>query len=229
MIELRNATKTYISGGVSINAVDGVSLKVRDGEFVAIVGHSGSGKTTLVSLMGGLTKPTSGQVLVGGTDIWTLDNRNLARLRSEKIGFCFQFASLIPTLTCRDNVLLPSSFAGGMTDSEKRALELLEMVGIAEKANAYPAELSGGQQRRVAIARALFNKPGIILADEPTGDLDEETESDIMGRFQEINAGGVTLVMVTHSSNLASRAGRILTMANGSVSEGSTGLGANTV
>lgn len=220
MIELEKATKTYISGGEKVNAVDDVSLKVSDGEYVAVVGHSGSGKTTLVSIMGGLTKPTSGGVKVGGRDIWNLNNRDLAHLRSTEIGFCFQFPSLVSTLTCLDNVRLPASFAGNVEGSPEHALELLRMVEVPEKAKAYPSELSGGQQRRVAIARALVNKPRIILADEPTGDLDEETEEDIMDLFDNINSGGVTIVMVTHSHKLAARASRILTMENGSISEG---------
>ncbi|MFA5810440.1 MAG: ABC transporter ATP-binding protein, partial [Thermoleophilia bacterium] len=221
MIELKNVTKTYRSGGVDINAVDKVSLKVSDGEFIAVVGHSGSGKTTMVSLMGGLTRPTAGNVLVGGTDIWTLGNKQLALLRSEKIGFCFQFSSLIPTLTCLDNVRLPASFAGGQKGGVDHALSLLETVGVHDKAKAYPSELSGGQQRRVAIARALINEPGIILADEPTGDLDEYTEADIMDLFAQVNARGVTIVMVTHSRNLAARAVRTLVMENGTLSESS--------
>lgn len=220
MIELTNATKTYESGGGLVKAVDDVTLTVRDGEFVAVVGHSGSGKTTLVSLMGGLTKPTSGNIFIGGTDIWTLDNFNLSRLRSEKIGFCFQFSSLIPTLNSIDNVRLPASFAGGERGGLERAMSLLETVDVADKAKAYPAELSGGQQRRVAIARSLVNEPRIMLADEPTGDLDEQTEADIMKLFQGLNQQGVTIVMVTHSHNLAARAGRILTMTTGVVTEG---------
>lgn len=220
MIELTNATKTYDSGGGRVKAVDDVTLTVRDGEFVAVVGHSGSGKTTLVSLMGGLTKPTSGNIFIGGTDIWTLDNFNLARLRSEKIGFCFQFSSLIPTLNSIDNVRLPASFAGGERGGMERAMSLLETVGVTDKAKAYPAELSGGQQRRVAIARSLVNEPRIMLADEPTGDLDEQTEADIMKLFQGLNQQGVTIVMVTHSQKLAAQAGRILTMTAGVVAEG---------
>ncbi len=223
MIELRDTTKVYVSGGEKVHAVDGVTLKVDDGEFVAVVGHSGSGKTTLVSIMGGLTRPSAGSVHVGGTDIWGLDNRGLARLRSEQIGFCFQFPSLISTLTCIDNVRLPASFARGETGSTEHALELLKTVEVSEKANAYPSELSGGQQRRVAIARALVNEPSIILADEPTGDLDEDTEEDIMELFTRVNGEGVTIVMVTHSHKLASRAARILTMDNGSVSENGSG------
>ncbi|RJQ44925.1 MAG: ABC transporter ATP-binding protein [Gaiellales bacterium] len=219
MIELVKATKTYHSGGDEVRAVDSVDLRVAAGEFVAVVGHSGSGKTTLVSLMGGLTRPTSGTVMVDGRDIWTMSNRELSRLRSDRIGFCFQFSSLISTINCLDNVRLPASFLGDHKGDAGRAMRLLELVGLPEKAGAFPSELSGGQQRRVAIARALVNEPGIILADEPTGDLDEETEEDVMDLFEEINLGGVTIVMVTHSSRLASRAGRTLRMENGAVVE----------
>jgi ABC-type lipoprotein export system ATPase subunit len=214
-----NTTKVYHSGGETINAVDNVDLGVDAGEYVAVVGHSGSGKTTLVSIMGGLTKPTSGSVEVDGTNIWSLDNKGLASLRSRKIGFCFQFPSLISTLNCLDNVRLPASFAGG-SGSKKEALELLKLVEVSDKARAFPRELSGGQQRRVAIARALINQPHIILADEPTGDLDEDTEEDIMDLFDKLNGEGVTIVMVTHSQKLARRAGRLLTMENGILSEG---------
>jgi ABC-type lipoprotein export system ATPase subunit len=220
MIKLEKASKTYHTGGALVHACDDISLEIADGEFVAIVGHSGSGKTTLVSLMGGLTRPSSGTVLIGGTDIWKMSNRELARLRGEKIGFCFQFSSLLPTLTCLDNVRLPGSFAASDAGSSRKAMELLERVGVADKAGSYPSELSGGQQRRVAIARALINDPGIILADEPTGDLDEATESDIMSLFENVNGRGVTIVMVTHSQALARRAGRIFTMSNGKLSEG---------
>jgi len=226
MIELINTVKKYSSGGIVTNAVDDVSLSVADGEFVAIVGHSGSGKTTLVSLMGGLTRPTSGIVKVGGIDIWTLDNPGLARLRSEQIGFCFQFASLLPTLNCLDNVRLPGSFAGPAGGRTEKATELLTTLGVADKARSYPYELSGGQQRRVAIARALINEPGIILADEPTGDLDEDTEADIMDLFCDIHQRGTTVVMVTHSSRLAARAGRVLTMSSGAIGESGAGAAA---
>lgn len=226
MIELIDAVKKYESGGIVTNAVDHVTLSVADGEFVAIVGHSGSGKTTLVSLMGGLTRPTSGTVKVGGIDIWTLDNAGLARLRSEQIGFCFQFASLLPTLNCLDNVRLPGSFAGPGGGRTEKATQLLTTLGVVDKARSYPYELSGGQQRRVAIARALINEPGIILADEPTGDLDEDTEADIMDLFCDIHQRGTTVVMVTHSSRLAARAGRVLTMASGAIGESGAGAAA---
>jgi putative ABC transport system ATP-binding protein/lipoprotein-releasing system ATP-binding protein len=199
--------------------VDDVSLRVATGEFVSIVGHSGSGKTTLVSLMGGLTRPTSGDVNVDGKDIWKMSNRELALLRSEKIGFCFQFSSLISTINCLDNVRLPSSFTSDDKVGKDHAMRMLELVGLPEKARSYPSELSGGQQRRIAIARSLINQPSIILADEPTGDLDEETEGDVMELFKEVNIGGVTIVMVTHSSQLAARATRTLHMENGTIVE----------
>lgn len=217
MIELVGVSKQYRSGGRTVMAVDDASLKIESGEFVAVVGHSGSGKTTLVSLMGGLTRPSAGVVKVDTRDIWEMTNRELALLRSEKIGFCFQFASLISTITCLDNVRLPASFTGGGRGDPANARRLLELVGVSEKALSFPSELSGGQQRRVAIARALINEPGIILADEPTGDLDEETEGEVMDLLEEINIGGVTIVMVTHSRRLAGRAARVLKMANGSI------------
>jgi putative ABC transport system ATP-binding protein/lipoprotein-releasing system ATP-binding protein len=219
MIELSNASKIYESGGEEVRAVDDVSLRVATGEFVSIVGHSGSGKTTLVSLMGGLTRPTSGAVNVDGKDIWKMSNRELALLRSEKIGFCFQFSSLISTINCLDNVRLPSSFTSDDKVGKDHAMRMLELVGLPEKARSYPSELSGGQQRRIAIARSLINQPSIILADEPTGDLDEETEGDVMELFKEVNIGGVTIVMVTHSSQLAARATRTLHMENGTIVE----------
>jgi ABC-type lipoprotein export system ATPase subunit len=219
MIELNNASKIYKSGGEEVRAVDDVSLKIETGEFVSVVGHSGSGKTTLVSLMGGLTRPTSGMVKVDDKEIWKMSNQDLARLRSEKIGFCFQFSSLISTINCLDNVRLPTSFASDHKGNPDHAMRLLELVDLPEKAKAYPSELSGGQQRRIAIARALINEPSIILADEPTGDLDEETEGDVMDLFEEINIGGVTIVMVTHSHQLAARASRTLHMENGAIVE----------
>jgi len=202
----------------SFVGVDNISLSISRGEFLSIVGHSGSGKTTLVSIVGGILKPTSGKVLLDGVDICTLDDNRLSEYRAQRIGFMFQFASLLPILTAQENVLLPGIFnpASKKGGSDKLAQDLLEMVGIGDKKDAYPAQLSGGQQRRVAIARALLNSPDIILADEPTGDLDEETEAEIMDLFEEINKEqGVTIILITHNLELAGKAQKRLRMSRG--------------
>ena len=203
----------------SFVGVDNISLSISKGEFLSIVGHSGSGKTTLVSIIGGILKPTSGKVLLDGVDICTLDDNRLSEYRAQRIGFIFQFASLLPILTAQENVLLPGIFnpAPKNATNEKLARNLLEMVGIGDKKDAYPAQLSGGQQRRVAIARALLNSPDIILADEPTGDLDEETEAEIMDLFKKINQQqGVTIILITHNLELAGKAQKRLRMSRGS-------------
>lgn len=220
LLVLDSITKVYESAGEAIRAVGGVSLSVETGEFISIVGHSGSGKTTLLSIIGGLVRPTSGAILCSGTDISSLDSDGLAKYRAERIGFMFQFASLLPVLTAKENLMLPLLFQSGegsaKGDGERKAEELLRRVGLADKLNAYPAQLSGGQQRRVAIARAFMNAPEIILADEPTGDLDERTEEDMMQFFQNMNREqGVTFIMVTHNTDLASRASRQFSMTNG--------------
>jgi putative ABC transport system ATP-binding protein/lipoprotein-releasing system ATP-binding protein len=220
MIVLKDLTKTYQNGGVLIKAVDNVNLEIKKGEFVSIVGHSGSGKTTLLSLIGGLTKPDRGKVLIDDTDIWTLSDPELSAFRNQKIGFIFQFASLISTLSVIDNLLLPTTFSKETQEVYERAKELLEMVELSDKINSYPSQLSGGQQRRVAIARAFMNRPDIILADEPTGDLDEETEAEVMELFHKVNKKeGTTFLMVTHSKDLASQAKKMLRMTGGRVTE----------
>jgi putative ABC transport system ATP-binding protein/lipoprotein-releasing system ATP-binding protein len=214
MITLQALSKTYAMAGGEVRAVQPVDLAIEDGQFVSIVGHSGSGKSTLLSLIGGLARPTTGTVLVDGTDIWTHDDRQRSRLRNEKFGFIYQFASLIPTLTAAENVLLPTAFGGRATLAD--ALGLLRGVGLGDKVDRYPSALSGGEQQRVAIARAFINGPKIILADEPTGELDEETEGEIMAFFERVNQEqGVTVVMVTHSSELALRARKRLRMKQG--------------
>lgn len=219
MIELINLTKTYSDGGQSLKVVDGVNLKVEQGELVSIVGHSGSGKTTLLSLMGGLTKPDGGTVKIGGTDIWSLGDDRLSEFRNRNVNFIFQFASLIPTLNVLDNVLLPSAFGAGKEGLEDYAVELLKLVGLGDKVRSYPARLSGGQQRRVAIARAFINSPKVVLADEPTGDLDEATEAEIMEIFKKQNERGTTFVIVTHNSVLAAIAPKRYSMTKGVLSE----------
>jgi ABC-type lipoprotein export system ATPase subunit len=216
-LQIENLTKTYMVHDASFVGVDNISLAINRGDFLSIVGHSGSGKTTLVSIIGGILKPTSGRVLLEGTDICTLNDNKLSEYRSNRIGFMFQFASLLPILTARENVLLPSIFTPGKNVAdEKMAEDLLEMVGIGEKKDSYPSQLSGGQQRRVAIARALLNKPDIILADEPTGDLDEDTEAEIMSLFDEINKKhGVTIILITHNLDLAGKAQKKFRMSKG--------------
>ncbi|MHB8836017.1 MAG: ABC transporter ATP-binding protein [Candidatus Methylomirabilia bacterium] len=218
MIELKGLSKTYTVSKEPVHAVQGLDLAIPDGQFVSVVGHSGSGKSTLLSMMGGLARPDTGSVAIDGVDIWGFDDRSRSRLRNDKFGFIYQFASLMPTLTAAENVLLPTAF--GTVRPRAEAVRLLERVGLGDKTNRYPSQLSGGEQQRVAIARAFINGPRIVLADEPTGELDEETESSIMDFLQEINReGGVTIVMVTHSTELALRAGRRLRMKAGAVEE----------
>ncbi len=218
IISAKDLSKIYEVGPSMVRAVESCSLEIPRGQMVSIVGHSGSGKTTLLSLLGGLVKPTSGRVFLDGTNIWALSDKDLSRLRNRKIGFAFQFASLIPTLNSVDNVRLPAAI-GGKPPSPQRVLELLEMMGLEDRAHSYPAMLSGGEQRRVALARTLVNEPEIILADEPTGDLDEDIEADILEIFKKINAGGTTIVIVSHSWAVASQAQRTLRMRRGHLSE----------
>lgn len=220
MIELKGLTKTYKDGEQKISAVHDVNVKLGAGEFVSIVGHSGSGKTTLLSLMGGLTKPDQGTVVIEGTDIWTLSDDALSEFRNRNVNFIFQFASLVPTLTVLDNVLLPSAFGACCEGLDEYAKSLVELVGLADKMNTYPSSLSGGQQRRVAIARAFVNSPKVVLADEPTGDLDEATEAEIMEIFRKQNKGGTTFVIVTHNSAVAQVARRRFKMTAGVLQEG---------
>lgn len=225
MIEARNLCKTYRAGGQTLAAADRVNINVGRGEMVAVVGHSGSGKTTLLSLLGGLTRPDSGQVLIDGVDIWSLADAGLSELRNRKLGFIYQFSSLIPTLSVLDNICLPSAFGPGLDNLTGRATELLARVGLADKAGFYPAQLSGGQQRRVAIARAFICEPAVILADEPTGDLDVETEGEIINLFRWFNAEhSTTFVIVTHNREIAAQAHRQLVMKNGVLGETVLGL-----
>lgn len=220
IILTENLCKVYRTGRGETYAVRGVNLEIKRGEFISIVGHSGCGKTTLLSLIGGLISPTHGSVFVGGVDIWGLGDRELSALRNKKIGFIFQFASLIPTLNVMDNLILPTIFGGEGKEAYERAERLLKMVDLSDKMHSYPSQLSGGQQRRAAIVRAFMNKPEIILADEPTGDLDEETELEVMKLFQKMNKEeNVTFLLVTHNLNLAKQADRALSMRGGVVTE----------
>jgi len=220
-IILENVVKNYSIGEQSISAVNHVSMEINKGEFISIVGHSGSGKTTLLSMIGGIVQPTSGRILCCGTDIFALDSDGLSEYRSNKIGFMFQFASLLPILTAKENLLLPGLFSSDNRSVDaKKAEEYLEIVGLKDKIEAYPSQLSGGQQRRVAIARAFMNDPEIILADEPTGDLDEETEAEIMALFRKLNEEKkITFIFITHNLELAKHAQRQLRMNQGSIQE----------
>ncbi len=220
MIEVQQLTKTYEIDGQVFKAVDNVSFRVQRGEMVSIIGHSGSGKTTLLSLIGGLTRPAAGSVLIEDRAIWSMSDDELSEFRNKKMNFIYQFSSLVPTLTSLENIMLPTAFGDHGEDVGTYAKELLSLVGLKEKENSYPSHLSGGQQRRIAIARAFINRPDIVLADEPTGDLDEETEAEIISLFDKMNKEAkTTFVIVTHNKEIASRAGRQLKMANGIVSE----------
>lgn len=222
MITIKELWKVYEVGEQKIEAVKNINIEVKTGEFVSIVGHSGCGKSTFLSVLGGLTEPTKGNIMIDNVDIWGLNDIKISRLRNKKIGFIFQFASLIPTLKTIENVVLPvifNSLARSRKELYERAKELLYRLELSDKIDSYPSELSGGQQRRVAIARAFINKPEIILADEPTGDLDEHTEKGVMHFFLENNKNeGITFVMVTHNINLAKETNRILHMKEGIIS-----------
>ncbi len=219
VVHLVGLSKHYCQGAETVRAVDEVALQVTAGDFLIITGRSGSGKTTLLSLIGGLTIPTAGAVAVFGQSLAELDDAAISALRAENIGFVFQFASLIPTLTALDNVRLPGLFAKHPL-SPAEAARLLSWVGLADKLGSYPAQLSGGQQTRVAVARALANRPDLLLADEPTGNLDVVTEQEILTLFREINLNdGTTIVLVTHNPELARYGNRHLIMESGRLSE----------
>ena len=221
MITMQNVSKTYtVNKELTVPAVRSVSMDIEKGEFVVITGRSGSGKTTLLNLVAGLTRPTSGQVLLDGTEVWSLPDEEQSLLRNQKVGFVFQFASLLPTLTTVENVMLPTMF-GEKQNSEharERAMYLLEQVGLTDKVTSFPRQLSGGQQQRVVIARALMNEPQLLLADEPTSDLDERTEEEIMAQFRDIHTEtGVTVLLVTHSAELGRYGTRSIEMADGEI------------
>lgn len=223
LLELRQIMKEYDLEGMNIHAVRRVDLDIGKGEFISIIGHSGSGKTTLLSIIGGILNPTAGSMFYDGTDVYAMDDDTLSAYRADKVGYIFQFASLMPVLTVKENLLLPSIFSTrtqGQDILDKKALEFLDLVGLADKAAAYPAQLSGGQQRRVAIARSLMNDPDVLLADEPTGDLDEQTEGEVMEFLGNVNAQrGVAVILVTHNLELAGTAMRKLRMTQGKVEE----------
>ena len=218
MLKMLDVTREYnLDEETIITPLRDVTLTVAEREFIMVIDRSGSGKTTLLNLAAGLIRPTSGQVFIEDADLSRLNDRELSRLRSEKLGFIFQFPSLLPSLTVLENLVLPTTFGKKVSKHEapERAESLLKMVGLAEKTGVYPRQLSAGEQRRVVIARALINKPNLLLADEPTSDLDEATEQEIMALFKQIHASGVTFLMVTHSIPLLPAATRVLKMENG--------------
>lgn len=219
MIALEAVVKAYDTAAGPYHALKGVDLTIMRGEFVAVVGKSGSGKSTLMNMITGIDRPTSGDVRVAGTTITHLDENALAEWRGRSIGIIFQFFQLLPTLTVVENVMLPMDFCdiGDEQSRRARAMHLLAQMELSEQADKLPAALSGGQQQRVAIARALANDPPLLMADEPTGNLDSRTADAIFRLFQALAAQGKTVVMVTHDSDLARRAGRAVTVADGQI------------
>ncbi len=220
VIQLKDIAKVYRTGEVEVHAVRRVSLEIQGGEFVAIMGSSGSGKSTLMNMLGCLDRPTSGAYVLDGTNVATLSRRELATVRNHKLGFVFQSFNLLSRTTALENVELPMLYTKPLQSSRvrrERATEALRRVGLADRLHHRPSQLSGGQQQRIAIARALVNQPQLVLADEPTGNLDTRTSIGIMGFFQELNDAGITIVMVTHELDIASYCKRIVVMRDGEV------------
>ena len=218
MLSCNNVSKTYATERGRVEAVKGIELNLPAGGLTALVGPSGSGKSSLLAMVGGLSRPTGGTIRVGDVDIWALPDERLAHFRGCRIGFVFQFQSLLPTLRIIDNVAMPALLARGRESSSiyRRASELLDQLGIPQHLDAYPAEISAGEQRRAAIARALINAPALVLADEPTSDLDAVTEDEILEYFRELaRTGSTTLILVTHNLRLAEQADRVVHIAGG--------------
>lgn len=216
MIEIENLVKIYHIGSIEVPALQGVDLKVEKGDMVSIVGPSGSGKSTLMNIIGCLDQPTSGSYVLDGQEVSKLDDDALAEVRNKKIGFVFQSFNLLPRTTALANVELPMIYSGA-PDRRQRAIEALKRVGLADRLHHKPNELSGGQQQRVAIARSLVNEPAIILADEPTGNLDTRSSIEIMEIFQQLNAEGITIVFVTHERDIAEHTKRTIHIRDGKV------------
>jgi len=218
LVELVDVTKIYRMGDVELRALDGVSLSISEGEFTAVMGASGSGKSTLMNLLGCLDRPTQGRYVLDGQEVSTLDNDELAAIRNRTLGFVFQNFNLLARTSAVENVELPLLYSG-VTAAERhaRAAESLGRVGLGDRLHHHPNQMSGGQQQRVAIARALVNRPRIILADEPTGNLDSRTSVDVMALFQELGRTGITVILVTHEPDIAGYAARVLTMRDGKV------------
>jgi len=218
LISVRNLVKTYYMGANVVNALQGVNLDISKNEYVALMGPSGSGKSTLMNLIGCLDTPTSGDYILNGSNVSTMDDGELAGVRNKEIGFVFQTFNLLPRLSALDNVALPLVYAGlSRAERVEKAKHVLNSVGLSDRMDHKPNELSGGQRQRVAVARALVNSPSIILADEPTGNLDSKTSYEIIGLFEEIHALGNTIVLVTHEPDIAEYAHRIVKMRDGRI------------
>ncbi|MCQ2566297.1 MAG: ABC transporter ATP-binding protein [Clostridia bacterium] len=218
LIEFRNVCKTYEMGDTIVRAADDISLKIFEGEFVAIVGKSGSGKSTCMNIIGCLDVPTSGEYLLEGKNVGEMDKNALAEFRNAKLGFIFQQYNLLAKLSVLDNVCVPLMYAGySKKERKERALEVLESVGLADKLKNRPSQLSGGQQQRVSIARALANKPSVILADEPTGALDSRTGREVLGILRDLHDKGNTVVLITHDNSIAATAERVIRLEDGKV------------
>jgi len=220
MLSCRGLRKTYQTDRCPVDAVRGVDLDVAARHYVAVIGRSGSGKSSLMAMIGGLSQPSAGSILIDGADIWSFNDNAMAQFRNRRIGYIFQFASLLPTLRAIDNVALPALLDrhSGTADTYNRAAQLLTEVGLGSHFDAYPSEMSAGEQRRTVIARALINDPILLLADEPTSDLDVETESEIMALLLNVNhERGTTLILVTHNLALASEAEQVVQIADGAI------------
>ena len=218
VVKVEGVRKTYRMGKIEVNALQGIDLLVNQGEFLSIMGPSGCGKSTIMHILGCLDRPTSGHVLLDNVDVDELDDNKLADIRNKKVGFVFQTFNLLPKLNAIENIELPLIYAGvRFEERRQRALELLEIVGLKDRATHKPSELSGGQSQRVAVARALINNPSIILADEPTGNLDSKSGEEIIRLFAELNSRGNTIIMVTHDQDIANHGKRIVRLKDGLV------------
>jgi putative ABC transport system ATP-binding protein len=215
MLEIKNVSKTYGEGSARVAALKDITMHVDDGDFLAITGPSGSGKSTLLNIIGGLERVTSGEVILDGERVDNLSENELVEIRRKKVAYVFQQYHLIPSLTALENVLLPLTFSGLGKKEERRAVEILQKVGLEKRFKHKPSQLSGGEQQRVAIARALVSSCSLILADEPTGNVDQKTGMGILGLFQQANTDGHTIIMITHSPELARQAKRIVTLRDG--------------
>ena len=216
IIKTENLTKDYETGTQVVSALKGINLSVEKGEFLSIMGPSGSGKTTLMNIIGCLDSPTNGSYYLNNKSVSKLEDDELAKIRNEEIGFVFQSFHLLPRNNAFDNVMLPLKYAGvGKEEATKRSNDVLDLVGLSSRSKHTPAELSGGQQQRVAIARALVNKPSILFADEPTGNLDSKTGQDVMKIFKDLNKNGQTIILITHEDSIAKQSNRIITIMDG--------------